>query len=286
MIGALVACLAVSAAFVPAKARAEIVKLAAAGTQLEYQAAASPFKPYVAQIFTPAGVAVLRDAPKDHLHHHALMFAVSVEGVSFWEERSAAGRQVPGELQRERDLLRQSLDWTTQEGRIVLREERTIQLHEVPGRAATLLTWRSRLQAPPGGGSVQLTGSHYYGLGLRFVEAMDNVGRFFNSANAEGEPIRGTERLTNAAWCAYTAAVGGRPVTVAVFSHPANLRHPPRMFTMTSKFAYLGATLNLWKEPYPLEVGAPLDLRYGVAAWDGRPEAAAVEALYRRWREL
>ncbi|MBM3852441.1 MAG: hypothetical protein FJ399_04715 [Verrucomicrobia bacterium] len=263
-----------------------MVRLAAGGSALEYQAAANPFKPYVAQLFTPAGRAVLRDAPKDHLHHHALMFAVSVEGVSFWEERPAAGRQVPVELKRERDRLSQSLDWTTSEGKVVLREERSVQLHEVPGRAATLLTWHSRLQAPAGTGSVKLTGSHYYGLGMRFVESMDNVGEFFNSAKSEGESVRGTERLTNAAWCAYTAAVAGRPVTVAVFSHPANLRHPPRMFTMTSKFAYLGATLNLWKEPSTLEAGRPIDLRYGVAAWDGRPDAAAVEALYRRWREL
>lgn len=269
--------------------RADFIKLTATGDRLplEYQAAANPFKPYVAQLYTPAGVAVLRDSPKDHVHHHALMFAVSVEGVSFWEEKPAtAGRQVPRELKRERDRLAQSLDWTLQDGKVVLREERSIRLHEVPSRAATLLTWRSRLHAPPGRESVKLTGSHYYGLGMRFVTSMDNEGVFFNSAKAAGEPVRGTERLTNAAWCAYTAAVDGRPVTVAVFSHPANLRHPPRMFTMTSKFAYLGATLNLWKEPYTLEAGCPLDLRYGVAVWDGKQEHAAVEAFYQRWLQM
>ena len=35
-----------------------------------------PFKPYVQEFFTPSGVNVLRDAPHDHLHHHALMFAI------------------------------------------------------------------------------------------------------------------------------------------------------------------------------------------------------------------
>ncbi len=269
-------------------ANAEIISLAARGgqTALEYQAAANPLKPYVAQLRTPGGVAVLRDSPADHVHHHALMFALSVEGVTFWEEKAGAGRQVPRELKRERDRLSQVLDWTTPDGKVVLREERSLRLHETPARAATLLTWRSRLRAPAGRASVTLTGSHYYGLGARFVVAMDQGGVFTNSAGAAGDVVRGTERLTNAAWCAYTAEVEGKPVTFALFDHPANLRHPSRMFTMAAKFAYLAATLNLWKEPYTLEAARPLDLRYGVAVWDGKSEPAAIEALYQHWRAL
>lgn len=268
--------------------RADTVTLADARGQplLEYQSAANPLKPYVAQLRTPGGVAVLRDSPADHLHHHALMFALSVEGVTFWEERADAGRQVPRKLKRERDRLSQVLEWTTPDGKVVLREERSLRLHETPARAATLLTWRSRLQAPANRSSVTLTGSHYYGLGARFVAAMDKGGVFANSAGAAGDVVRGTERLTNAAWCAYTAEVEGKPVTFALFDHPANLRHPSRMFTMAAKFAYLAATLNLWKEPYTLEAARPLDLRYGVALWDGRIDAAAIDALYRQWLRL
>ena len=271
-----------------ATVHAETITLAAAGGQpvLQYQAAANPFKPYVAQLYTPGGVAVLRDSPSDHLHHHALMFAVSVEGVSFWEERPACGRQVPREFKQERDRLAQALDWTTPEGKVVLREERTLKIHAEMARTVTLLTWRSRLQVPSDREKVALTGSHYYGLGARFVTAMDQDGVFVNSAGAAGEVVRGTERLTNAAWCAYTAAVDGKPVTFALFDHPANLRHPSRMFTMTVKFAYLAATLNLWKEPYTLEAARPLDLRYGVALWDGKVEPAAITALYLRWKKL
>lgn len=268
--------------------RADPVMLADARGQplLEYQAAAKPLKPYVAQLRTPGGVAVLRDSPADHPHHHALMFALSVEGVTFWEEKADAGRQVPRKLEQERDRLSQVLDWTTPDGKVVLREERSLRLHEPPARAATLLTWCSRLQAPVDRSSVTLSGSHYYGLGARFVAAMDEGGVFANSAGAAGDGVRGTERLTNAAWCAYTAEVEGKPVTFALFDHPANLRHPSRMFTMAGKFAYLAATLNLWKEPYTLEAARPLELRYGVALWDGRVDAAAIDTLYRHWLTL
>lgn len=282
------AAFAVATAGTAISANAEIFQLAAAGGQpaLEYQAAANPFKPYVAQLYTPGGVAVLRDSPADHVHHHAVMFAVSVEGVSFWEEKPTAGRQLPRETKPERSRLQQALDWKLPDGRVVLNEERTIALHQEAGLPATLLTWRSRLRAPPRMANVKLTGSHYYGLGARFVIPMDKDGVFLNAADAAGEPVRGTERLTPAAWCAYRAAAGGKPVTFAVFDHPANLRHPARMFTMMGPFAYLGATLNLWKEPYTLESARPLDLRYGVAVWDGKIEKAAIDALYQRWLQL
>ena len=43
-------------------------------------------KPYADQLFSPAGVQVLRDSPLDHKHHHGLMYALAVDGVNFWEE--------------------------------------------------------------------------------------------------------------------------------------------------------------------------------------------------------
>jgi hypothetical protein len=112
---------------------------------------------------------------------------------------------------------------------------------------------------------------------------MDRGGRFFNSERAEGEIVRGSERLTPARWAAYAAVADGGPVTVAVFDHPGNPRHPARMFTMTPPFAYLAATLNLWREPWELSGGRAMDLRYGVAIWDGETDPAGVEAVYRRW---
>ena len=72
-------------------------------------------------------------------------------------------------------------------------------------------------------------------------------------------------------------------MTVALFDHPQNPRHPARMFTMAKPFAYLSATLNLWKEPLKIEAGKPLDLKYAVAVWDGEVDDARVERLYEKW---
>ena len=83
-----------------------------------------------------------------------------------------------------------------------------------------------------------LSGSHYFGLGMRFVRSMDG-GEFFNADGKEGTIFRGEERLVRSNWCAYTAAIDGKPVTVAMLGHPDNPRHPTTWFTMAKPFAYL-----------------------------------------------
>jgi hypothetical protein len=204
------------------------------------------------------------------------MFAVAVNDVNFWEERANSGHQVQRQLELRTGELTQELDWTAPGDKVLLRECRTVKIHRDSDLPATLLTWRSRLQSKE---NVTLTGHHYFGLGMRFAANMDKIGKFINSANAAGEVVRSDERLVCAKWCAYT----DRKTTVSIFDDPDNLRHPARMFTMATPFAYLSATLNLWKEALLLQPDKPLELRYGVAVWDGEQTAEQIEQLYRRW---
>ncbi|HEY9174805.1 MAG TPA: DUF6807 family protein, partial [Verrucomicrobiae bacterium] len=53
------------------------------------------FKPCVRELYTLKGDNLLRDAPHDHLHHHALMYAIRVNGLNFWEEISGSGVEKP-----------------------------------------------------------------------------------------------------------------------------------------------------------------------------------------------
>jgi len=267
---------------------------------LRYRYKNVPFKPCVQQLFSPVGVNILRDAPADHLHHHALMFAVNVDGVNFWEESQAAGRQVHQsftdvktdtktdvENDKRRDMRQASftehLDWLNPNQELLLKERRTIEVRQATDPGATFLTWQSKFELPAGKESATLTGSHYHGLGMRFVKSMDTGGRFTNADGKPGTVFRGDERLLRSTWCAYTAGANGKPVTVAMFGHPDNLRHPATWFTMTRPFAYLSATLNLHKEPLKVVSGKPLVLRYAVAVWDGRVEADRINQLYKLW---
>jgi hypothetical protein len=259
----------------------------------EYRYTGVPYKPYISVFRTPAGINVLRDAPADHLHHHALMFAIAVDGIDFWQEGNAPGRQVHREFLKSGDASSRQetaqfverLDWLAPETETpLLHEKRSVRIFDPLHFGASLMTWETELSVPEGRESAALTGSHYFGLGMRFLESMDNDGIFFNADNATGDWVRGDEHVTRSRWCAYTSLADGKPVTVAMFDSPDNPRHPAWWFTMSTPFDYISATLNLYREPMELKAGAPLRLRYGVALWDGHVGAAEVEAMYQKWR--
>jgi len=260
---------------------------------MRYHYSDVPFKPCVQKLFTPGGINILRDSPADHQHHHALMFAVAVDGLNFWEEQKEPGRQmhrrftdVKVDAGSDAPLagFTEQLNWMNpRSGELLIKESRTVGVCQPQGFGATVLSWQSSLNVPSGKESATLTGSHYFGLGMRFVESMDVGGQFRNAAGEAGEIVRGDERLARANWCALTAEADGKPVTVAMFGHPDNVRHPAQWFTMAKPFAYLSATLNLHREPLELTPERPLVLRYGIAVWDGRVETNRIEQAYQWW---
>ena len=249
------------------------------------------------QLFSPAGVEVLRDAPPDHLHHHGLMYGVTVNGVNYWEEvgpnfGSQQGR--PPRLVRRvlRTGLVQDLEWLPPgSAKPALIERRAVNVLLAADLGATLVEWQCRLETPPGKPSLSFGGTHYHGLGLRFVPSMDHGGHFLYADGATPVPYRpeGSARpatgtwLTPVRWCAYTAKADGRPVTVAMFDDPHNFRHPATMFTLNVPFAYISATLDEQKQPFKIEAGRPLELCYAVAVWDGEQDRPTIEKLYQRW---
>ncbi len=80
---------------------------------------------------------------------------------------------------------------------------------------------------------------------------MDRGGRFVNADGKSG--VDGTNDARSA-WCAYTAEADGKPVTAAMFDHPANLRHPATWYTMNKPFVYISGTLNLSKRGWGLQI--------------------------------
>lgn len=247
-------------------------------------------KPYVRKLLSPAGVNPLRDNVIDHIHHHALMFAVAIDGVDFWIENKGAGRQVTkgveavkradGQIQG----LRSQVEWQSADGKLIARETRTVEVMRGPD--VTLLWWTTTLSPPTGKESIKLSGSHYFGLGLRFVQSMDKADRFvFADEEPKSTKVRGVEKVTPAVWAAFGGAVDGKEVTVAMFDHPANIRQA-HWFTMYAPFAYLSATINLYREELTVSADKPLTLRYGVAVWDGKAPREKVAQTARGWIKL
>lgn len=264
----------------------EVIRVPGKGAAaLEYRRTGVPFKPYVVQLRTPSGVNVVRDNVPDHRHHHGLMFAWRVDGVNFWEELPDSGKQRSERTRILKSGFMDTLTWLSPAGKALLQEERRVETAASGDPQATLVSWRSEFMRPSEtSGPANIAGSHYFGLGMRFLESMDG-GTFTVGGNDAGEVFRGEERLLRGPWCAYTARVDGKDVTVAMFDHPQNPR-PVTWFAMPRPFGYMAATLRLHETPLELPAGKPLVLRYGVAVWDGRVDAKRIDAVCRAWLRL
>jgi len=259
---------------------------------LEYKYKDVPFKPYVAKLFSPAGVNILLDSPDDHKHHHGHMFAWNVNGVNFWEETENCGVQkqqsitVPKEKSYEKKGQAEfstKLDWIDRANKkILLKETRTIETESDEREKATIVTWKSVFSVPKDINSVTISGAHYHGLGMRFLRSMDANGDFLTSSEKAGEVFRGDERLVESSWCAYVVQADGRTITAAMFDHPLNLR-PATYFTMKTPFAYLSATMRVHEKPIDLKAKDSLTVQYGIAIWDGKKDRSEIEKAYRQW---
>lgn len=281
------------------KMGAESVEIADGQTTvLKYPFAKVPFKPYVSECYTPGGVQFLRDSPFDHKHHHALMYAIGINKVSFWEETEKGGKQVHREFTGSKTEpvnggtwthFGEMLDWIAPgQDKPWVAEMRTVGMMQLKGIAGRVVSWETQLTPAHGAGDLQLTGNHYYGLGARFIQSMDKNGRFIYASGKPGPIVRGDERNTPDLWCAYQAEADGKPVTIAMFDHPDNPRHPATWFTMGDNgggFAYLAATLNLDDEPMTLKQDETLRVRYGVVLYDGQPDAKALAKDYKTWKK-
>jgi hypothetical protein len=262
---------------------------------LEYLFGGVSFKPYARQALSPGGVNVARDQVADHIHHHGLMYAIKVDGVNFWEETPACGKEIhkgfSGVKTESRDgvssaTCTEQLEWAAADGKALMQETRQLTVYRAADIPASLLTWKATLAPAEGKPEIKLGGNHYHGLGIRFLKSMDKGGEHFTpEGKVNGEVVRGDELLTKGTWCAYAAEVDGKPVTAVMFDHPGNPRKA-LWFSMTQPFAYLSATMNLHREPLPVKAGEPVVLRYGVAVYDGKVKADEIDKLYQRWLGL
>ncbi len=270
---------------------ANTLSLDSAGcTVLSYRYGDAPYKPYVKTLTTPSGVNILLDSPPDHIHHRGLMFGLAIDQTEFWSELDNAGKQIHQQLGPIRVLpsdkeaqaaFEESLKWIGPADKDpMLAEKRTLSFQSAADY--NLLTWSSCLRLPDGKKQSSISGSHYYGVGMRFVPGMDKTGRFFNEAGDPGVIFRGEERLMAGRWCAYTAQGDNHPVTVAMFDSPGNPR-AATWFTMKEPFAYLSATLKYHTEPLTLTDDESLRLTYAVAVWDGVIEFESIQQAYNLW---
>jgi hypothetical protein len=269
-------------------------------TLFSYAFVPGTFKPYVKTLATVDGDNLLRDAPHDHLHHHALMFAIRVNGINFWEETTGCGVQRPVQTAEPttrlspaglpQATLTQRLHWLAPENaflhdttpKALLLEQRTLTLTVDAPRREVALLWRSEFEVGPATNAVTLGGANYYGLGVRFLQELDPLADHF-TATGRLDLADNRQDVSRHPWAAVAFNRPARPATFALFGHPQNPGGPPWFFSMRTPFAYLSATQQLDQQPRQYTRGERFALEYLVVVQSGSPAAAALEARRERW---
>jgi hypothetical protein len=257
------------------------------------------FKPYVKTLNTLEGYGVLRDSPEDHLHHHALMFGITVNGINFWEETSGCGVQkvvdaLPPKIEQAQDGQRQAkltqlIYWVAPQDAFLpnsntpplLIERRTLLLRVDPRKRETALHWQSAFEVGTKTNMVTLSGANYHGLGMRFLKELDPLAVHLGP---EGRLDLSNSRqdVSQHPWEAVLFDLLAKPATIALFGAPTATRGDDHYFSMKTPFAYLCATQNLDREPLVYHRGDHFELDFLITL---SPELMSGDALAERNRQ-
>lgn len=244
--------------------------------------------------------------PVGHSHHRSIWIGhASVGGVDFWGDSPRSGHIVQEEIlersagsgERVEALVRCS--WKSQEGREILRENRRLTFHDLPGDELAL-DLDMELRAP--GEKVELGVTNFGLLGIRVARTLRVQeglgGTIVNSEEAENESgCFGQHAL----WCDYSGPVPlagdlipGPPgekasagelaaavLGVACFDHPANGVEESLWHVRDD--GWMGPSFTR-TSPRTVEKDRPLRLRYRIIAHAGHAWQASIGERYRAWR--
>jgi hypothetical protein len=270
-------------------------------------------RPYCYPILLADGTGLTRDFPMkdtpgedlDHKHHRALMFVHGdANKIDFWNE-GKAGPPLPKGLTvhdglvetsgGETGLLRTRNRWQSPDGRLIATDETAIRFRDA-GHGNRTLDYEVTIHALPDTplvlgdskeGTMAIRVAQWLTLPHRMSgKDIPGVGHLLTSTGIRDKEVWGKR----AAWCDYYAARDGKTYGVAIFDHPANLRHPT--WWMARDYGLFAANPFGQHEFEPekkhprgmgdhtIPAGGSLTLRYRFYFHAGDPETAQVADHY------
>ncbi len=188
-------------------------------------------RPYLYPVRAPDGTIVTSDQALiggDHPHHRSLWVAHGgVNGADHWGSASAAsGVPIQRLLGRPRiigDTISHELGWEGPDGKVVLREARTIGFFVYPDGARGIDVFSTFMAAE---GTVVLSDTKE--AGLCAVRVAAEISRRPQITNSEGKTKESGCWGKPAEWCDISGTIAGKTYGIAILDHPENPRHPAR----------------------------------------------------------
>jgi hypothetical protein len=168
----------------------------------------------------------------DHVHHRSLWFAHgAVNGHDFWSPQHGSGARIahtgylPVPAEDAGRALRASNAWLDREGELVCRDERYLRFEVSSDGSKRILDYTVTLIADPVdlvlGDTKEGTMAIRTAAQLRVAGPVAQ-GSVRSSEGVEGKAVWGKR----ARFVAYHGPLGDGHVSIGIFDHPSNLRHP------------------------------------------------------------
>jgi hypothetical protein len=262
-------------------------------------------KPILWPVRGPGDVPLTRDWPmktdtagesKDHPHHKSLTFTHgAVNGIDFWSENAKAGKVVTQSISKTAvdsgvALIESKNNWVAPGGKVVCSDVTTIRCG-LEGDAR-FIDFEIAITASAGdvtfGDTKEGTMAIRTRPELNLEQNKLAAGHCVNSEGVTGKGLWGQK----ARWVDYWAPINGKVLGVAVFDHPANLRHPTpwhaREYGLVAANPFGLHDFSKGKEPknagdFVLKAGQTQTWRYRFLLHPGDAQAAGVEAAWKKW---
>jgi hypothetical protein len=250
-------------------------------------------RPFLYPLIGPNGKSLTRMGhprdPNGHSHHNSMFISHHVVGgVGFWNDsKSSEGRIMHQKVLRYEDaddeaLIEVQNNWIDGAGRgkTLLEEKRAMRFRpQTDGQWLLVLDLTFSAPKEP----VTLGKTNFGFTGVRMAKTIgvnDGGGMIRNSEGAINEPQVHEKR---ARWCDYSGPIVAKTSRtstnegITLLDHPQNPNHPTTFHVRND--GWMGAAFN-FAEPWTIEPGKPLHLRYGLWIHASVPSAAAIDEQF------
>jgi hypothetical protein len=263
-------------------------------------------KTIVYPIFSPSKIAMTRNWPMDpgsvneshdHAHHKSMWISHKINGVDFWSEKGGSIRTKTVTTKfndRTDNAILTTSDWMQKGNQRRILSDQTVYWFGGDQKSRWIQCF-VKFQATDGDVRFDDTKEGLFAIRthphLRLTAAatggaaaVDHAfGNVINSEGITGKAVWGKR----ARWMLYFGRINDQPVSIAMFDHPTNLRHPTpwhaRDYGLVAANPF-GLHHFLGQEKgsgaYTLPSGESLELRYRVEFFDGIASPETIEEKY------
>jgi hypothetical protein len=227
---------------------------------------------YIFPVYTPAGISILDDFPKDHWHHRGLFWSwpvVEAGGKTYdlWMNFTVTERlgRSPVTAAGARQARLETENFWQADGKDLVREDLRMTVFPAEGSAREMdveLTWTALNEPVTLKGSRE-EGKSYGGFSARFADRESTVVR------ADGQVLAKDEDRNPRGWAELEGVYGGKRALFRITPDPKDLGAPYQW--CLRHYGFIGASFpgrTDTEDGYTLHPGKPLTLRFRVRIAD------------------